>query len=135
MERFIGTWKNKSGNILEIKPNDKNSLKVSFISGKTGKPVIRDYFDNNESINMRAELDFYESSLEVELSNKGKGFQLTLLYDWIDFRNEPSGYRLAPGLTQYAEDNFTEKYGHLFEPLEYYKRIKENKKADNSAKI
>ena len=131
MERFIGIWKNKSGNILEIEPNDKNSLKVSFISGKTKRPVIREYFDNNESIDMHAELDFYESSLEVELWKKGKGFQLSLLYDWIDFRNEPSGYRLAPGIVRFEKDNFTEKYDYLFEPLEYYKRINE-KKADNS---
>ncbi len=124
MERFIGTWKNEFGNILEIKPNDKNSLMVAFISGKTGKPVIRDYFHNNESINMRAELDYYKSSLEVELWTKGKGFQLSLLHDWIDLKNETSGYRLAPGLTHYAEDDYMNKYGHLFEPLQYYTRIK-----------
>ena len=124
MERFIGRWKNNSGNILEIKPNDKNSLKVSFISGTTGEPVIREYYDNNKSVDMFAELDFYESSLEVELWKKGKGFQLSLLYDWMDYRIEP-GYRLAPGLIQNADDNLTEKYGHLFMPLEHYKRIDE----------
>ena len=122
MERFIGIWKNKSGNILEIKPNDKNSIKVSFISGTTGKPVIREYYDNNESIDMFAELDFYESSLEVELWEKGKGFQLSLLYNWMDYRIEP-GYRLAPGLIQNADDNLSENYGYLFMPLEYYERI------------
>jgi len=122
LKEFIGTWKNNSGNILEIKPNDKNSLKVTFVSGETGKPVIRDYFDKKESIDMLAELDYYESSLEVELWEKGKGFQLSLLYDWMDYRVEP-GYRLAPGLIQYADDNLTEKYGDLFMPLEHYKRI------------
>lgn len=122
LKEFIGTWKNDFGNILEIKPNDKNSLKVTFISGKTGKPVIRDYSDKKESIDMLAELDYYESSLEVELWEKGKGFQLSLLYDWMDYRVEP-GYRLAPGLIQYADDNLTEKYGYLFMPLEHYKRI------------
>jgi hypothetical protein len=125
MERFIGTWKNDSGNILEIKPNDKNSLLVTFISGKINKPVIRDYFHNKESVDMYSELDYYESSLEVELWEKGKGFHLSLLYDWIDFRNEPSGYRLAPGIVRFEKDNFIEKYYYLFEPLEYYKRIKE----------
>lgn len=125
MERFIGTWKNESGNILEIKPNDKNSLLVTFISGKTNKPVIRDYFHNKESIEMYSELDYYESSLDIELWEKGKGFQLSILYDWIDFRNEPSGYRLAPGIVRFEEDNFIEKYYYLFEPLEYYKRINE----------
>jgi len=125
MERFIGRWKNTSGNILEIRPNDKKSLIVSFISGKTGKPIIRKYFNNKESIDMYAELDFYESSLEVELWKKGKGFQLTLLHDWREYRNEPGRYYLAPGLTNYIEDNYTEKYGDLFMPLEEYKRIEE----------
>jgi len=124
LDRFIGTWKNNSGNILEIKPNDKKSLKVTFISGTTGKHVIREYYDNKESVDMFAELDFYESSLEVELWEKGKGFQLSLLYDWMDYRIGP-GYRLAPGLIQNADDNLTEKYGHLFMPLEHYKRIDE----------
>ena len=122
MKRFIGKWKNKSGNILKIEPNDKQSLKVSFVSGKTGKPVIREYLDGKESVEMYAELDFYESSLEVELWENGKGFQLSLLYDWMDYRIEP-GYRLAPGLVQNVDDNLTEKYGHLFMPLEHYKQI------------
>ena len=121
---FIGKWQNESGNILEVNPFRKNVLKVNFISGKTGKPVIRKYFENKESIDMHASLDFYESSLEVELWKKGKGFQLILLYDLINFKNETSEYCLAPGISQYVADNFTEQYGHLFGPLEYYKRIK-----------
>lgn len=123
---FIGTWKNESGNIIEINPFKKNSLKVNFISGKTGKHVIRKYFENKESIDMLARLDFYESSLEVELWKKGKGFQLILSYLLIDFKNEKSEYCLAPGHSQYESDNLTEQYGHLFDPLEYYKRIKNN---------
>lgn len=121
---FIEIWKNESGNILEINPYDKNSLQVNFISGQTGKPVIRKYFENKESIDMYAKLDFYESSLAVELWKKGKGFQLILLYDLINLKNEESEYCLAPGLSQYESANLTEQYGHLFYPLEYYKRIK-----------
>ena len=122
IQKFIGTWKNEFGNILEIRPFDRNSLKVNFISGSTGKPVIREYFENKESVDMHAELDFYESSIEVELWEKGKGFQLSLLYDWIDFRNE-SGYYLAPGISEYHDSHLTEKYVHLFMPLAYYRRI------------
>jgi hypothetical protein len=121
ISEFIGTWKSKSGNTLEIKPYKKNSLKVNFISGQTGKPVIRKYFENKESISMSAKLDFYESSLVVELWKKGKGFQLILLYDLINFKNEESEYCLAPGISQYEFSNLTEQYGHLFYPLEYYK--------------
>jgi hypothetical protein len=119
---FIGSWKNESGNILEIRPNDKNSLKVNFISGITGKPVIREYFENKESIELHAELDYYESSLEVELWEKGKGFQLLLLFDWINYKNE-SGFYLAPGITEYFDSNLIKQFGHLFMPLEYYKRL------------
>ena len=122
MERFIGIWKNKDGNILEIKPNNKKSLKVTFISGRTGKPIIRDYYKGKESVEMFAELDYYESSLEVELGEKGSGFKLSLLYDWIDLKENP-GYKLAPGLIQNMGDTFMEKYGHLFGPLDYYERI------------
>jgi hypothetical protein len=125
MDRFIGKWKNEAGNILEIKPNDDKSLKVSFYSGRTGKSVYREYFDNKESINMNAELDFYETSLEVDLWTNEKGFQLTLLHDWMEFRNEADCYCLAPGLTQFIEDDYTDKYGDLFMPLYSYKRIEE----------
>lgn len=125
MDRFIGKWRNKAGNILEIAPKDKKSLNVSFISGRTGKPIIREYFDNRETINMNAELDYYETSLEVDLWTKDKGFQLTLLHDWREYRNEPGHYYLAPGLTNYIEDDYTDKYGDLFMPLEEYKRIEE----------
>ncbi len=124
ISEFIGTWKNESGNILEINHYKKNLLNVNFISGKTGNPVIRNYFENKESIDMHAKLDFYESSLEVELWKKGKGFQLILMYDLINFKNEESEYCLAPGLSQYESDNLTEQYGHMFYPLEYYKKTK-----------
>jgi hypothetical protein len=123
LNEFIGTWESESGNILEICPNDRDSLKVNFISGHTGKPVIREYCENKESVDMLASLDFYKSSLEVELWKKGKGFHLTLLYDWIDLRLG-SGYYLAPGLSEYINSDLVNKYRHLFEPLDYYKRIK-----------
>lgn len=125
MERFIGKWKNEAGNILEIFPNNKKSLRVSFFSGRTGKPIVREYFENRETINMNAELDYNETSLEVDLWTKEKGFQLSLLYDWIEFRNETPCYCLAPSLTNYIEDDYTNKYAELFMPLDYYKRIDE----------
>lgn len=97
---------------------------MSSISGKTGKPIIRDYFEGKESIEIYAELDYYETSLEVELGKKRSGFQLSLLYDWINHKENP-GYKLALGLTQNIEDTYTEKFDHLFEPLDYYERIDE----------
>jgi hypothetical protein len=123
LKTFIGTWLNKAGNRLEIRAKDKKSLNVSFFT-KENIPVIRKYYNNLESIDMHAELDYYESSIEVELWEKGKGFHLSLLYDYIDFKVDP-GYYLAPGITRYEEDDFLDEYYHLFEPLDYYKKIDE----------
>lgn len=124
LDRFIGTWENKAGKRLEIKRKDKKSLYVSlFNQGRI--PVIREYFENSETINMHAELDYYRSSIEVELWEKGKGFHLCLLYDYIEFRNEEGGYFLAPGLSRYEEDTFLDKYFYLFQPLDYYRKIEQ----------
>ncbi len=121
LKKFIGTWENKAGNRLEIKRKDKNSLSVSFFN-HLRIPIKREYFNNSEAIDMHAELNYYSSSLEVELWEKGKGFQLNLLYDFINLKDEP-GYYLAPGLSSYKDDNFSSKYYYLFKPLEYYKKI------------
>ena len=102
---------------------NKTSLLVSFYSGKTGKPVEREYYSNKESIRMLAEFDYYKSSLEVELWEKGKGFRLCLLYDLIHIRDKSPEYCLSPGLSIYENDKFLKKYFHLFEPLDYYYRI------------
>jgi hypothetical protein len=120
---FMGKWKNKSGNILEIKPFSNIALKVDFISGQTGQSVIREYYGNKKSTDMEGKLDYYESSLEIDLWEKGKGFQLVLLYDQIDLDNGKTAICLAPGLSQYLNSNLTEQYGHLFYPLEYYQQI------------
>ena len=120
LDTFIGTWINKAGNKLEIKAKDDKSLNVSFFTNKN-IPVVREYHNNLETIDMHAELDYYGSSVEVELWEKGKGFHLCLLYNFIDLKVD-SGY-LAPGISRYEEDNFLDKYYYLFEPLDYYKKI------------
>jgi hypothetical protein len=125
MERFIGKWKNSAGNILDILPNDQKSVKVTFYSGITFKPVKRPFFGNKESIDMYAELDVYETSLEVRLSTNEKGFFLVLLHDWMVFRNNSSGYCLAPGITSSEDDDYIDRYGDLFMPLDNYKRFEE----------
>lgn len=123
IREFIGTWKNKAGNILEIEPNDKSSLKVSFFSGINGKPIIREYSDNKESLDMLAELDYIKTSLEVELWEKGKGFQLCLGYICNDFDNETNKDCLAPGISIYEGDRISDKFMDLFGPLYNYKRL------------
>jgi hypothetical protein len=121
MERFIGTWQNESGNTLIIKRKNKKTLSVSFLSGKTNEPVIRPYANNLPSINMDAELDYYETSIEVELWEKGKGFHLCLLVDNYPYMGE----ELTVGISRYSEDKYKylDQYYSLFEPLTSYKKI------------
>lgn len=125
MKRFIGIWQNKSGNTLIIKEESKGKALVTFISGKTNEPVERAYADNKLSIDMDAELDFYETSVEIELWEKGKGFHLCLTDD--DYLTKAE--ELSVGISRYSGDEykFLEKYYYLFEPISSYKRKKENK--------
>jgi hypothetical protein len=120
MERFIGTWKNKSGNTLEIKPYDKKSLKVTFISGKTGKPVNREFFENKDTVEMRAILDIYETSIRIDLGTRDMNFELFLYHSLENHNISLDEYSLAPSFSQLEKDDFFQKYGDLFEPLENY---------------
>lgn len=122
MKRFIGTWRNESGNTLIIKRKNSKTLSVSFFSGKNNEPVIRPYANNLPSIDMDAELDYYGTSIEVELWEKGKGFHLCLLAENYHSTEES----LSIGISRYSEDkyNYLDKYYSLFEPLENYKKIK-----------
>ena len=123
MERFIGTWQNESGNTLIIKRKNRKTLSVSFFSGKDNEPVIRPFANNSPSIDMEAELDYYGTSIEVELWEKGKGFHLCLLAE-----NYPNTEKeLSVGLSRFSEDmyKYLDNYYYLFEPLERYKKINE----------
>ena len=50
MKRFIGIWQNKRGNRLIIKEKNEKEAIVTFISGMTGEPVKRPYFNNQLTI-------------------------------------------------------------------------------------
>jgi hypothetical protein len=73
---------------------------------------------------MLAELDYFKTSLEVELWKKGKGFQLCLSYICNDFDNETIEDYLAPGISIYEGDRISNEFMDLFTPLDNYKRIK-----------
>ena len=79
MKRFIGIWKNEGGNKLIIKKKSKKKAIVTFISGRTDEPIERLCAENKLSTDMDASLDFYETSVEIELWEKGKGFKMCLL--------------------------------------------------------
>ena len=118
LETFLGTWVNEIGNQLIIEPNGKRSVAVTFLSYQDKKPVKRTYFNGKDSINMTAKLDYYGTSLEVELWKKGKGFHLCLM---LDPENED---QLSPGISRYPEDSFLNTYYDLFMPLQRFKKVK-----------
>ena len=121
MNRFIGIWQNNAGNRLIIKERNQNSVSVTFISGKTNAPIKRPFVNNLPSIDMEAELDFYQTSIEVELWKKGKGFYLCLHHDNYSSKET----ELSPGLSMHPEDKEASKYSKLFSPLERYVKIEE----------
>lgn len=116
LKDYVGIWSNDIGNEIIIQSKDKKSLKVSFISYVDNKPINRQYSDGSYSIEMHAELDYYKTSLEVELWEKGKGFQLSLMPDTMNERE------LVPGISRYTSDKFLDKYYYLFGPLTRYTR-------------
>ncbi|QOW09862.1 hypothetical protein Q73A0000_05535 [Kaistella flava (ex Peng et al. 2021)] len=122
MNRFIGIWQNEIGNKLLIKKIDEKKASVTFISGKTNEPIGRPYADNKLTIDMNAELDYYGSSVEVELWEKGKGFMLCL----IDNDYKQKAEELSVGISRIVDEkfDFLVNYYHLFEPLSSYKRVK-----------
>ena len=124
MNRFIGEWKNKEGNKLIIKKRDAETVSVTFISGKTNKPIERPFLNDEPTIDMEAKLDYYQTSIEVELWKKGKGFHLCLLHD----NYSGNQIELSPSISMYSEDIESRKYVNLFDPLHRYTRIKEGRK-------
>jgi hypothetical protein len=69
---------------------------------------------------MDAELDFYQTSIEVELGEKGRGFYLCLLYD--DYSGDET--ELSPGISMNMDDKEADKYSDLFDPLDRYLKVK-----------
>lgn len=118
LKDYVGIWRNDIGSEIVIQPKDEKSLKVSFISYVDNQPISRQYSDGSYSIEMHAELDYYKTSLEVELWEMGKGFQLNLMPDPLNEKE------LVPGISRYSNDKFLDKYYYLFEPLTRYIRTR-----------
>lgn len=128
MKRFIGNWRNEAGNEVRIKEKDAKTVSVTFISGETNQPIKRPFFGNKLSVDMDAELDYYETSIEVELGEKGRGFYLCLSYD--DYSG--GEIELSPAISRNMEDKEAERHSDLFDPLDRYIKIKEKKKAGSN---
>ncbi|MBK8944107.1 MAG: hypothetical protein IPM32_02445 [Ignavibacteriae bacterium] len=120
----MGTWKNNSGNILEIKFNNEKSVLVTFISGKTGLPIIREFANNEQSIDMFGELDLEESTLEIAVCNRKEEFRFLVSYDLNEFGDFSGDGFLAPSFSISLNNKLSDKYFKYFEPLENYHKVK-----------
>jgi len=134
IDKFVGNWVNDEGCRLVIEKGPRQETIVSFVSGKTGFPIARPYYDDLPSTNMVAELSDCESSLEVELWCQDKGFTLHLTYEQsYDLDNEQRN-SLVPTLSRYECDDFLDQYFLLFGHLGHYIRsgriIHRTKKGD-----
>lgn len=121
IEELIGTWTNEDGNKLIFNLTKNKAIRASFISGKTGTFVKREYFNNRSTTNMRTLLDSYNGEIEVDLWLKDKGFTLhfTPYYDINKF----SDSRLMEiSISRYEEDDFLDKYMKIFESFKHYKK-------------
>lgn len=72
MKRFSGIWENEKGDRIIILEKTSKTGICDFISGETKEPVKRPYLNNSLTINMKVELDYYESGIEIDLGNEMK---------------------------------------------------------------
>lgn len=122
--KFAGEWENEAGNLIVIQQKTDQSCSVSFFKGSDSEPVLRPYYENSPSLEMESHLTEHGTTLEVELWEEGKGYNLHLTYERAYESDEERRDSLVAALSRYTEDAFLDQYDHLFEPLEHYtKRV------------
>lgn len=118
MKKFCGRFQNKRGDQLIITEISEEEAICDFISGLTNKPIIRPYFENKLSVEMRVEFDYYGSGIEIDL-----GAELTYCLEDLDYPFFKA-LNLSVGISRPQGDKFAylDDYTSLF-GLESYKRI------------
>lgn len=120
-EKYIGLWENEDGNRLLIeKANGK--IVVSFYVGEM-KPVDRPFAEGKPSLKMPTTYNKFVYMLEVELWEKGKGYNLCLWYEPAYELDPELQEALVPGLSKYEADSFLDKYNYLFGSLKHFRRV------------
>lgn len=125
---FCGKWRDGEGNTIFIEPFDERKVYVTYVRSGEGRPLLRPWINNMPASKM---IGRYHPecgpSLDVELSNNGDGFLLSL-----DFHFEDGNYNaIAPSIIRNEEDEYLEKYSKLFGALSSYHRQSDN--GDNNA--
>lgn len=71
-DKFVGEWQNEAGNLLVIEKKTDQRCSVTFFIGPNSEPVLRLNYRNLPSVEMDSFIIEHESTLEVELWEKGK---------------------------------------------------------------
>jgi len=117
MKRYSGIWENKRGDRIVIIETSSKTAACEFISGKTGQVLIRPYMNGSPAVDLMAELDYYESGIEI---NFGKGMNLCL--DDPDYRTKAQVLTCKISRPYGKKYDYLSQYTELFS-LESYHRI------------
>ncbi|MCG6869531.1 MAG: hypothetical protein LJE91_12625 [Gammaproteobacteria bacterium] len=120
---YCGKWRDSEGNTIFIEPIDEKQVYVTYVKSGEGKPMLRPWLNNMPASKMIGRHDpEWGPSLDIELSNKGDGFCLSL-----DFHFEDGNYNaIAPSIIRDEKDSHLDKYYYLFGALSSYHRQSDN---------
>jgi len=119
IENYCGEWKNDSGNCIEIKYQNEQSVLVTIFSSGENFPMPRPWCGNKPAMSMLGTLDSEtQSSLDIDLSVKSNSFCLNLSIDLTD-----SNYNSCIlSIIRLEDEGFLEQYYNLLGPLSRYKK-------------
>lgn len=120
---LVGIWKMNNGNKLIFNYSQKNKISASFISGKTGNLLKREYFNDKFTKDMHTWFDSYEGEYRIDLWKKGKGYSLHF-GSLFDFDINKNSNQMSCSISRYAEDSFLDKYTKLLDTVGTYTKIK-----------
>ena len=123
INNYCGKWRDSEGNTLLIEPIDERQVYVTYVTHGENEPLLRPWINNKPASNMIGRYQpEWGPSLDVELSNKGNGFCLSL-----DFHFEDGNYNtISPSIIRDEKDNHLDKYYYLFGALSSYHRQSNN---------
>jgi hypothetical protein len=120
---YCGKWRDMEGNTILIEAIDERQVYVTYVRSGEDKPLLRPWINNMPASKMIGRYHpEWGPSLDIELSNKGDGFCLSL-----DFHFEDGNYNtIAPSIIRNEKDSYLKKYYHLFGALSSYHRQNDN---------
>lgn len=120
---YCGKWRDSEGNTILIEQIDERQVYVTYVKSGEDKPLLRPWINNMPASKMIGRYHPERGpSLDIELSNDGNGFLLSL-----DFHFEDGNYNtIAPSIIRNEKDSHLEKYYHLFGVLSSYHRQNDN---------